>query len=191
MSRGAIAPAAFLLRARLLAARIDPLVALAVVLVLAGVAAQLALMPAQRALDARLAAARTAARTPLPPRVLPAAAPPSSDQNLALFQATLGERRSVDRQLKDVFALAARHGLALQQGEYRSARDRNAGVLTYQVNLPVRGNPDAIWQFAMDVLLALPHAALDDVTFRRDSVNDPAVEARLRLTLYLKPGETP
>lgn len=181
--------ASFLLRARLLARRIDPLAALVLVLVLAGAVAQLFLMPARLELDARLEAARAAARAPMPPRPAPVAAPPSSDQNLALFQATLGERRSVDRQLKDVFALAARHGLALQQGEYRSARDRNAGVLTYQVNLPVRGSPDAIWQFAMDVLRALPHAALDDVTFRRDSVNDAAVEARLRLTLYLKPGD--
>lgn len=183
--------AAFLLRARLLAACIDPLVALVVVLVLAGVAAHLALMPAQLALQKQLETARAAARTPLPPQAAPVAAPPSSDQNLALFRATLGERRSVDRQLKEVFALATQHGLALQQGEYRSARDANAGVLTYQVNLPVRGSPDAIWQFAMDVLRALPHAALDDVSFRRDNVGDPAVEARLRLTLYLAPGDAP
>ena len=184
-------PAAFLLRARLLLRRIDPLVTLVILLLLASAAAQVALIPARRDLDRQFEAARSAARAPLPPRPAPRAAPPSSDQNLELFRATLGERRGTPRQLEEVFALAARHGLTLEQGEYRSAQDRNAGVVTYQVNLPVRGSYGAIWQFAMDVLRALPHASLDDVAFRRDSVNDAGVEARLRLTFYLAPGAAP
>lgn len=180
-----------LLRARLLLARIDPLVALVLALLLAGVAAQLALVPARARLNADLEAARQAARTPLPPRVAPAAPPPSSDQNLHDFYATLGERRGVERQLKEVFALAARHGLALRQGEYRATNDRNAKLVAYQVNLPVTGNYGAIWQFAMDVLRAIPHASLDDVAFRRDSVGEAGVEARLRLTFYLTEGGKP
>ena len=184
-------PAAWLLRARLLLRRIDPLVSLAALLVVLCAACLAALLPARQQLARDYAAARVAARAPLPPRTAPSAPPPSSDQNLELFYATLGERRGVERQLKDVFALAARHGLALDQGEYRSAQDRNARVLTYQVNLPVRGSYGAIWQFAMDVLRAIPHAALDDVAFRRDSVDDAGVEARLRLTLYLAEGGKP
>jgi len=177
-----------LLRARLLLARIDPLLALVLALLLAGAAVQVALVPARARLDADLDAARQAARTPLPPRAAPAAAPPSSDQNLRDFYATLGERRGVERQLKEVFALAARHGLALRQGEYRATNDRNAKLVAYQVNLPVKGSYGAIWQFAMDVLRAIPHASLDDVAFRRDSIDEAGVEARLRLTFYLADG---
>lgn len=184
-------PATVALRGRLLLRRIDPLASLAVLAIVLCIACLAALLPARQQLERDYAAARLAARAPLPPRAAPAAPPPSSDQNLELFYATLGDRRGVERQLKDVFALAARHGLALDQGEYRSAQDRNARVLTYQVNLPVRGSYGAIWQFAMDVLRTLPHASLDDVAFRRDSVNDTGVEARLRLTFYLAPGDQP
>ena len=184
------------LRARLLLVRIDPLVALVVVLMFAGAAAQIALLPARARLEHDYEAARRAARTPLPPQPAPVAAPPSSDQNLAQFRATLGDPRGVERQLKQVFALAGRHGLTLQQGEYRATRERNAKLVAYQVNLPVKGSYGAIWQFAMDVLRAIPHASLDDVAFRRDSVGDAGVEARLRLTLYLAerapaPGAAP
>jgi len=182
---------AWLLRARLLLARVDPLVALVLALLLAGAAVQAALVPARARLDQEYEAARRAARTPLPPQPVPAAAPPSSDQNLQHFYATLGERRGVERQLKEVFALAERHGLALRQGEYRATNDRNAKLVAYQVNLPVKGSYGAIWEFAMDVLRAIPHASLDDVAFRRDSVGEAGVEARLRLTFYLAQGSKP
>ena len=181
-------PAALLLRARLLLARVDPLTVLVLALLFAGAAVQVALLPVRAQLNADYEAARQAARTPLPPQPAPIAAPPSSDQNLQHFYATLGERRGVERQLKQVFALAERHGLALRQGEYRATSDRNAKLVAYQVNLPVKGSYGAIWEFAMDVLRAIPHASLDDVAFRRDSVGEAGVEARLRLTFYLAEG---
>jgi len=178
-------PAGLLLRARLRLARINPIVALAVALVAAGIGAQLALLPARERLDQEYEQARRLARMPVPVAAPVAAPPPSSDQNLQHFYATLGDRRGVERQLKDVFALAAKHGLTLSQGEYRSASDRNAKLTTYQVNLPVKGSYSAILGFALDVLRAMPHASLDDVAFRRDAIGDAGVEARLRLTFYL------
>lgn len=185
-----ITAAGLLLRARLALGRINPMLALAVVLVLAGIAAQLALLPAREQLDRDYEQARRLARMPVPvapPAVVP---PPSSDQNLQHFYATLGDRHGVERQLKDVFALAAKHGLSLSQGEYRSAQDRNAKLTTYQVNLPVKGSYGAILGFALDVLRAMPHASLDDVAFRRDAIGDTGVEARLRLTFYLSAATT-
>ena len=73
----------------------------------------------------------------------------------------------------------------LSQGEYKSGYERNARVHTYQVNLPVKGSYAAIWQFALGALRAIPFAALDDISFRRDSIGDPTVEARVRITFYL------
>lgn len=173
------------LRARLRLARINPVMALILALVVVGAAVQIALIPARARVNQAYDAARVLARTPLPVRPAPTVAPPSSDQNLAQFYATLGDPRAVERQLKQVFALAARHGLSLQQGEYRTTADRNAKMVAYQVNLPVKGSYGAIWQFAMDVLRAIPHASLDDVAFRRDTISEAGVEARLRLTFYL------
>jgi hypothetical protein len=105
--------------------------------------------------------------------------------NLDAFYGALGQRRYVEQQVKTLFGLAAKSGLVLSQGEYKSARDRNARVGTYQVNLPVKGSYAAVWQFALAALRTIPFAALDDVSFRRENIGEPVVEARLRFTLYL------
>jgi len=76
----------------------------------------------------------------------------------------------------------------LNQGEYKAGYDKASRVSTYQIILPVKGPYQAIWQFAMQGLREMPFASLDEVSFRRDSIAEPAVEARLRFTLYLKDG---
>ena len=171
------------LRIQLAMRRVNPAIAFVVAVPLVMLAALAWLASARSALDTEYEAARRLAAVPAPPP--PAAAPPSADQNLAHFYGSLGERRNVERQLKALFAVAQKNGLVLRQGEYRSNYDRTAKLYTYQLNLPVTGKYAAIWQFAFDALRAVPHAALDDVSFRRDAIGDENVEARLRITLYL------
>ena len=171
------------LRVQLALRRMNPVVAGLVVLLLAAIGAGMWIAMARAELEQEYAAARLQAAVPAPP---PApAAPPSADQNLAHFYGALGERGQVERQLKVLFALAQKNGLLLRQGEYRSSYDRTARLYTYQINLPVTGKYAAIWQFAFDALRAVPHASLDDVSFRRDAIGIDTVEARLRMTLYL------
>lgn len=165
--------------------RMNPVVAGAVALALAVIVAIALMLKAMVDLDEQYAAARRQAALPPPAPGAIAPPPPSADQNLAHFYASLGERGKVERQLKTLFALAEKNGLALRQGEYRSSQDRAGRFLTYQITLPVTGRYGAIWQFAFDALRALPHASLDDVGFRRDAIGSELVEARLRLTLYL------
>jgi hypothetical protein len=138
------------------------------------------------ALRARALAASQAANTPKGGAMAAPPAPAPRLDNLDAFYTALG--RNAEQQVRTLFELAAKSGLVLSQGEYKSAWDRNARVHTYQVNLPVKGSYTAIWQFALGALRALPFAALDDVSFRRDSIGDPVVEARLRLTFYLADG---
>jgi len=181
-----------MLRLRL-AVRANPLLAAAVLGLLACLAALAwtlhTVARAEEERDALLAAAaRTASLASKVPSAAPApallAAPPPD--TLDAFYAALGPRRYAEQQVKTLFALASKNGLSLSQGEYKSAYDRNARVYTYQVNLPVKGSYGAIWRFALGALRAIPFASLDDIGFRRDSIGDPVVEARLRLTLYLK-----
>jgi hypothetical protein len=150
-----------------------------------------ALVAARAARQAALSRATTDAGAPaVQPDVQPALQPADP---LDAFYETLGPRRYAEQQVKTLFALAAKNGLSLSQGEYKSAYDRNARLTTYQVNLPVKGSYGAIWTFALGTLRTIPFASLDDIGFRRDSIGDPTVEARLRLTLYLKdaPGGAP
>lgn len=178
------------LRLALALRRLSPVLVGSAVLALGAIAAILWLGAARAGLGDEYAAARRQAAAP-PPVAATVAPPPSADQNLAHFYATLGERGKVERQLKTLFTLAEKHGLALRQGEYRSSQDRAGRFFTYQITLPVSGRYGAIWQFAFDALRALPHASLDDVAFRRDAIGSESVEARLRLTLHLAaaPGE--
>jgi hypothetical protein len=177
---------ALALRGQLALARAGAPACVAAVLCVAGMAAWVWLLP-QRAAQARV----MAQPLPTPASLLaqsPVAEPPSANQNLADFYAVLGDKRHAEQQVRTLFDLAAKSGLALNQGEYKSAYDKASRVSTYQIVLPVKGAYQPLWQFAMQGLRDMPFASLDEVSFRRDAIAEPVVEARLRFTLYLKDG---
>jgi hypothetical protein len=179
---------AALLRLQLWLREAGPVGCVAFVLCLAGAAALLWLVP-QRGIEARRQ--QVAVAVAALPAAAPRAAPATPNENLALFYSTLGEKRYAEQQVATLFAIAARNGLTLSQGEYKGAFDANARVHTYQVNLPVKGSYRAIWQFSLAALHAIPFASLDEISFKREAIGDANVEARLRLTLYLAEGAQP
>lgn len=180
--------ARMMLRVRLLLLRMNPLTLAAAVLWIATWCGFAWMLHAVWTLEAAREQSKAQALAAVPAHPVPALAPAASTpppDPLAQFYATLGPRRYAEQQVKTLFGLAAQNGLTLAQGEYKAGYDRNAKVATYQINLPVKGSYQAIWRFAMGALRAIPFAALDDIGFRRDTIGDPQVEARLRLTLYL------
>lgn len=116
---------------------------------------------------------------------------PVETASIEAFYQALGERRYAEQQVRTLFGLADKAGLSLRQGEYRSTYERNARVHAYQVTLPVRGPYKAVWGFAMSALASIPFASLDEISFKRESVGDTNVEARLRLTLYFNGTPAP
>jgi hypothetical protein len=186
MSGGAnsINLAALALRVRLALLRIGAPACVAIALCAAGVAAWAWLLP-QRAAQTQL----MARPLPAPSTLVVPPPPPSANQNLAGFYEVLGEKRYAEQQVKVLFDLAAKSNLSLRQGEYKAAYDKASRVSTYQIILPVKGAYQNIWQFSMRALREMPFASLDEVGFRRDTIADTNVEARLRFTLYLKDGE--
>ena len=171
------------LRLRLATRSIGPVAGVALVVAIAALAVLAWSIPAgdRQAQQQRSALVQAAAA---PPAVVvsPTA---TANQNLALFYASLGERRYTEQQVKTLFGIAAKTGINLRQGEYKAAYDQNGKLHTYQVTLPVTGSYQAIWQFAMLSLRAIPFAALDDIGFRRDDIGAAGVDARVRFTLYL------
>jgi len=83
-------------------------------------------------------------------------------------------------------AAAAVHGVTLAHGEYRMVRDGNSPLLRYQVVLPARSDYPALRAWLADCLQTHRYASLDDISLRREASADAMVEARVRLTLYLK-----
>jgi hypothetical protein len=137
-----------------------------------GAAQQVELVRAQKAL---LAAASA-----------PVAAPLSLvDQRVEKFYEVLGERRYAEQQIKTLFAVAAKTGLNLSQGEYKAGFDKNSDTHTYQILLPVKGAYPAIRQFCEKMLMVIPFASLDEMNFKRDAIGGDVLDAKLRFTLYL------
>lgn len=181
--------AAIALRMRLALSAAGPVLCLAIGLMLAAAATLAWLLPQGELQAERHQVAMRLAS--MPPSVALKAAPVTANDNLTLFYGTLGEKRYAEQQVRTLFALADKAGLSLSQGEYKGAFDRNARVHTYQVTLPVKGSYDKVLKFSMMALAGIPFASLDEISFKRETIGEPAVEARLRLTLYLadQPGQ--
>ncbi len=72
--------------------------------------------------------------------------------------------------------------LLLEKGEYKLSREADFRLARYQVTLPVSGDYARVRGFVNDVLEAVPSAALDELTLKRESVDQPELEARVRFS---------
>ncbi|MCE3603617.1 hypothetical protein LXA47_08355 [Massilia sp. P8910] len=73
----------------------------------------------------------------------------------------------------------------LHEGEYRRLPEKAGKLSRLEIVLPVRGNYIAIRKFLAQTLVDVPTLSLDSVNFRREKIDDPHLEATLRLTLFL------
>jgi Tfp pilus assembly protein PilO len=110
---------------------------------------------------------------------------PGAAAQLAAFYAYFPKGESSPEWLGRIHAVAEAKGLRLDAGEYRLERRTDLRLARYQITLPVQGSYAQIRSFVGEVLQAVPAAVLDDITLKRESVDSPQVEARIRLTLYL------
>ncbi|WP_413439160.1 hypothetical protein ACFDAU_06380 [Sulfuriferula sp. GW1] len=88
--------------------------------------------------------------------------------------------------LDKLFAAAAAQDLVLTQGEYRMTPDRTGKLTRYQITLPVKGSYAQIRRFVAQTLTQVPVAALDDISFKRETIGAAQLEAHIKLTLFLR-----
>lgn len=111
--------------------------------------------------------------------------PLSLEEQLTVFYGNFPSEQNLGGQIGKLAGIAARHGLALQQVDYKSERD-TAGKLThFQVNLPLRAPYPVLRQFLSALHAEMPMVAVEQVQFERQKIGDGTVDARLRLVLYL------
>ncbi|GAB3772779.1 hypothetical protein GCM10028796_44040 [Ramlibacter monticola] len=132
---------------------------------------------------ARLAAAQerqrtAAARSPL--------ADDSPAGQLQAFYALFPAHNDASQSLSHMFAAAKESGLQLSRGEYVIVTDRQTGLVAYRMTLPVRGAYPQVRAFVAAALKAVPALALDELAFERPKISETQVQARVRLTLYLR-----
>lgn len=175
----------WLIRLQIEATRLGWMRAVAVLLLLAAILTWSIWLPALQRRDSidRQSLALLHERLARAPLAVTAAA--LKHDRVAEFYDALGERRYAEQQLKTLFALAQKSGVAIAAAEYKTGLERNSHVHTWHIALPVRGSYAALRQFSEQVLLAIPFAALDELRFKREVIASPLLEARLRFTLYL------
>lgn len=110
----------------------------------------------------------------------------AANSRLAAFYASLPGASGALDAIDLIHRSAGANGVKLAQGEYRLTREGSAQLLRYQITLPARSNYLPLRAWLADVMNALPTAALDEISFKRDNVGNAAVEAHVRLTLFLK-----
>jgi Tfp pilus assembly protein PilO len=129
--------------------------------------------------------------TALQENVQPIDAPPSAQQNssaeqLTSFYSFFPDRQSAPEWLGTIQQAAKKHGLQLEQGEYRAVPQQAGKLIRYSVTLPVKGDYMQLRKFIADVLNKVPHASLEGFSLQRQKATDAMLEAKIRLALYLE-----
>jgi hypothetical protein len=110
----------------------------------------------------------------------------SAAAQLRAFYLIFPSRAEAPAALGRLYAAAEEAKLQLMRGEYAYATDRQTGLVLYRMTLPVSGSYTQIRGFVAAALKAVPTLALDDLSFERPKISETQVQARIRLTLYLR-----
>jgi len=119
----------------------------------------------------------------------PMITPQTFDKNTAqleLFEKNIADQKRLSSALQAIFSMAKKHGITLSKAEYKNSHHRNGYYNTTQITLPLQGNYSAIRRFSLEVLSILPFCSMDEIVFKREAIGSSQVEARIRLTLWLK-----
>jgi hypothetical protein len=111
---------------------------------------------------------------------------PSTQQQLQQFSANFPTRDRNAEDLRQVFALARRHKVALNKGEYQLLAESNSPFVTFAVTFPVREGYADIKKFTSDVLRSLPHAAMEELRLERSDAGASVLDARIRINLFYR-----
>lgn len=126
-----------------------------------------------RALAERVA--QTAAGEPAPVS--------NSAEKLAAFYDYLARPEQTTDWLAKLYAIGHATGVELQSARYRS--ERAGRIERYQILLPLSGSYAQMREFLDRALAEIPVLSLDQMTLKRESRRDGAVQAELRLTLHM------
>lgn len=110
----------------------------------------------------------------------------TASKRLAVFYDSLPAPEGMHEAVDTIHRAAKASGVKLATGEYRLVREGSAGLLRYQISLPARASYPKLRTWLAVVMNALPAAALNDISFKREDIASESVEANVRLTLFLR-----
>ena len=93
---------------------------------------------------------------------------------------------SLRESLLALYGAAEKHGITLELGNYKLIQEKGRRLARYQITLPVRGSYDQIRGFMAAVLNQVPSAAFEDIGLKRETIGSPALDASIRLSLFVR-----
>lgn len=110
---------------------------------------------------------------------------------LDVLDRTLRPHIEATAQVRRVYRIAARQGLAIGQASFQHSAEPQAGIDHLQISLPLNAGYPQVRRFVEEVLRELPNASVDQLSLKRNQVGQAQLEARLRLSIWLTPGDPP
>ena len=86
--------------------------------------------------------------------------------------------------LAKLHGIGAATGLQLKSASYR-VQPTEGRIVRYEIVLPVAGSYPQIREFLKRSLAEVPVLSIDQLTLKRESRNDGALQAELRMTLHM------
>lgn len=109
------------------------------------------------------------------------------EESLSRFYRSLPATADLTDVLERVHLAAAASGLLLKSGDYRlQQQDQEGALARYEMALPLSGTYAQLRSFVGEVLSALPTAALEDVSIRRETIGQARSESVLRLVVFIR-----
>jgi hypothetical protein len=116
---------------------------------------------------------------------LPQGGTPTTEGQLAEFYRIFPDSQATADLVGGIARIAQRHGLGLDQGDYKATPDPFGRLTRLQITLPLKGTYQQIRGCLATLGREMPIVALEQVQFERQKVGDGLVDARLRLVLFL------
>lgn len=107
------------------------------------------------------------------------------ESSLTSFYKLLPPEQSATKLLEKIYKSASKESLRLTQGEYKFTREKAGHLGNYQITLPVKGSYVQVRKFIAKVLNGVPTAALDGVSFRRETIGGTDLETKIQFTIFL------
>lgn len=110
---------------------------------------------------------------------------PTGEMQLKAFYAQFPSLNRSEERLAKIYAAAKRQHIMLESGAYRLTGEETGNIQRYQITLPLRGSHVQIRRFLSELLTEIPSLSLDDISFKRETIDLPVVNAVIKLTLFL------
>ena len=107
-------------------------------------------------------------------------------QNKQLFDDTLIPSERLPEALVQIHKIAASQQLNLLKAEYQYLLADPFGLAQTKVTLPIKADYLLIRRFCENVLQAMPYVSLDEISFKRESIEVEQISTRIRFTVWMK-----